>query len=628
MKRKAFIWILEILSMVLPASQAAAREKSWVEIRSPHFRVYSDAGEKKARRLTHEFEKFHSLIHLFLPSVQAGPGNPTIVLAAENERTLRSLLPQYWEEKGKARPSGIFVGGPEKNYVALRIDLEDEYRYHVVYHEYVHLLLRLNYPRLPVWLGEGLAECLGYTAINDKISRVGEPSPERIGILRNEPMIPLRELFSVDHESPYYRDQSKVPMFYAQSWALTHMLFLGEKRAHMPKLLELLELARKRVPVEEATAQALGDPGELERQLGEYILNHAFYAFEIKTPAAADPEEYSARTVPSLEMRSLRGDFYVSMQLWPEAKQTLDSVLLADPDNAEALTSMGIYYAKQNGMKEAARFFVAAAAAGSESCITHYHAGEASMQSGNYAEAERSFRRAIELNPAFAPAYSRMAEVLAASEASLDTALEFSLKAIELEPGVLGHQLVMSHVLLRMNKVDLAIRYAEQVEAAAESARDRMEAGEFLEMARQYKSIGSRSGLEDEYENRDSTEGEHPEAFRSAGSRESASLEGTVSDVSCFDPAGMELVLDSGGNSHRLHVDDYYGIRFTAVDYKPGETFQPCTDLQGKRVVVEYVATPGSTYGGEIRAIGIYKSSIESDIPKTAPDRSVPASGN
>ena len=162
MKWGACLKIVIVVLILRPLPLKAAEGGSWIEIRSPHFTVFSDAGEKKARSVTHEFEKFHALIRQFLPSIQSGPSLSPVVIAAKNERTFRSLLPEFWEQKGSMRPSGIFVGGPEKNYIALRIDMDDDYRYHVVYHEYVHLLMRLNYPPLPVWLNEGLAECFGY----------------------------------------------------------------------------------------------------------------------------------------------------------------------------------------------------------------------------------------------------------------------------------------------------------------------------------------------------------------------------------------------------------------------------------------------------------------------------------
>ena len=101
---RCFLFLIFILAST-PASPIPAKEKSWIEISSPQFTVFSDAGEKKARRIIHEFEKFHAVIRQFIPSIQASPSIPTIILAAENERS-RSfgkkgdwrILPEYLSE--------------------------------------------------------------------------------------------------------------------------------------------------------------------------------------------------------------------------------------------------------------------------------------------------------------------------------------------------------------------------------------------------------------------------------------------------------------------------------------------------------------------------------------------------
>ncbi|MEJ2110419.1 MAG: hypothetical protein P8Z37_10985 [Acidobacteriota bacterium] len=694
MKRRSCAWLLLCLLAAGSATQLYAREDRWVEIRSSNFTVYSDAGEKNARRVAEEFEKFHAVIRRLIPSLHAVPAVPTIVLAAKNERTLQSLLPQFWSERGKARPSGIFVGGPEKNYVALRINMDDDYRYHVLYHEYVHLLMRLNFPPLPVWLNEGLAECLGNTVIYDTYSIVGQPNPEQLAILRSEnplmeppgpglgqlnpiplqllntePLLSMEELFAVDNESPHYRDESKVPVFYAQSWALTHMLLLGEQRAHTHKLMRYLELLQDGVPEKKARVQALGDLDELERLLDEYILHLAFYSFKVENPLLQDSKEFPSRELSTLELRTLRGDFFVSMQIWDLGEELFVSVLDEDPDNAEALSSLGILYARQNRAEEAARFFIAAAKAGSKSCITHYHAGGAAMQAGNYEMAEASLRRAIELNPRFAPAYSQLAAILSLNMDTVEEGTQLALKAIELEPGVLSHRLALANALLHQKKVDMAIQYAEQVAAAAESSRDREEAARFLSMARGYRDklpkaereensseTGSNTektsavkngapidpGLEreqareakekalaavenerqrflkeraDAYEQREKLEETYQEVVHEAGTGGSVSLEGFVRGLLCFDPAGIEMTLDTDGSIRRLHVADYYEVLFKAMDHKPEGELKPCSDLLGKKVQVEYIATPGAAFDGEVQSVGIYKAASKEDAP-------------
>jgi len=646
-------WVILCLLITVPLPSVAAKEKPWVEISTPHFTVFSDAGEKQARKTAHEFEKFHAVIHQALPRLRMDPGIPTIVLAVKDEKGLRSLLPGYWEEKGMKRPPGVFQGGHEKNYVALRMNVRGEHRYQVVYHEYVHLLMRLNFPPLPIWLNEGLAEYFGHAVISGKSSGLGRPSSAQLNILKRRRPIPLAELFHVDRDSPHYQEESKASIFYAQSWALTHLLMIGQKGANTQKLWKYLDLLKKNVPDDAAAEQAFGDLKELERRLNSYIRQLSFYYLKVETPTIGDPKEYSARAVTPLEMLTVRGDFYVLTGRWGEAKTMLDAALQVDPQNAAALTSLGLFYERQDQREEAERHFEAAVNSGSQSCIAHYFTGLAAHNSSDYIRAEVSFRKAIDLNPKFVPAYSGLAGVLAMEEATSEEALELARKAVELEPGVLNHQLMLANVLMMMKEVDEAIQLGERVEALAKSVADRAAAERFLSSARRYRDsltefertqeegrmqrrqwedqrkVYPEKQEEQEKAKREYDEAEkerqqalkeraealnkHEEAERGylekvgkAKAQGKTTLEGVVFEVNCIYPAVMELTIEVEGRLHRLHAANYFEIQYMAIGGKPRQDLQPCTDLNGRRVKVEFIATPGEAYAGEIQKVGIH----------------------
>ena len=98
---------------------------------------------------------------------------PLVILAAKDEASLRAVLPGFWEKKGGLHPAGIFVRGPEKNYVALRMDITGPHSYHVIYHEYFHMITSLNFGNLPLWLNEGLAEFFATAVVHDEEVDVG-----------------------------------------------------------------------------------------------------------------------------------------------------------------------------------------------------------------------------------------------------------------------------------------------------------------------------------------------------------------------------------------------------------------------------------------------------------------------
>jgi hypothetical protein len=78
-----------------------------------------------------------------------------------------------------------------------------------------------------VWVLEGLAEFYGNTRIEGRTVFVGAPSSWNVSILRRTPLLPVTTLFDINKSSPYYNEQNKISILYAESWALTHYSSCG-----------------------------------------------------------------------------------------------------------------------------------------------------------------------------------------------------------------------------------------------------------------------------------------------------------------------------------------------------------------------------------------------------------------
>ena len=102
-------------------------------------------------------------------------------------------------------PAGILVAAPDRNWVALRLDMsrfqEDDDTwdnpYRSALHDYVHLVLRLNYVQLPAWLEEGLAEFWGNTIVDGDRVILGRVVPSHQWTLRERTFMPLAKLFAI-----------------------------------------------------------------------------------------------------------------------------------------------------------------------------------------------------------------------------------------------------------------------------------------------------------------------------------------------------------------------------------------------------------------------------------------------
>jgi hypothetical protein len=111
-----------VLCVMIAASPAAAAPPPWIEVKSAHFMVISDAGEKAARKTAWQFEQIRLALLQVWPWAKIDSGDPFVVFAARDENTLRTLGPHYWEGK-RYRPVSFFIHGDDREYIALRIDV-------------------------------------------------------------------------------------------------------------------------------------------------------------------------------------------------------------------------------------------------------------------------------------------------------------------------------------------------------------------------------------------------------------------------------------------------------------------------------------------------------------------------
>jgi len=218
---------------VLPLGGAAGvwpAERA-VEVRAPHFVVYSDAGEKAARRVGERFEQVRAAFAVVWPWARIDPGAPLVILAPRDEKGLQELQPGSGR-RGRVSLAGFLSPGLARYYIAVRADLvegRDDEALHILFHEYAHLVLDLNFERLPLWMNEGLAELFGGSAVRSGYVEIGRPLAGHVGRLRVNTLMPLPQLFAVGRHPPEYSEEHRATLFYAESWALVHYFMIDQR---------------------------------------------------------------------------------------------------------------------------------------------------------------------------------------------------------------------------------------------------------------------------------------------------------------------------------------------------------------------------------------------------------------
>ena len=205
-----------------------------MEIRSAHFDLFTEGAEAPGRELVHYFEQVRSFFQ------QAfglnGRGRVVRIVCFRSARQF-----QYYEASKIA--DAAFHPGSRHDYILMKND--EAGRYPVAVHEYTHLILRATNHDIPVWLDEGLAEVYSNLEPHGSFVLVGRTIPARLDALAAGRWINLRTLVSASRASAVYTKQPDAEMFYAESWALVHMLALDN--AYSPRLRPLMDalLARR-----------------------------------------------------------------------------------------------------------------------------------------------------------------------------------------------------------------------------------------------------------------------------------------------------------------------------------------------------------------------------------------------
>jgi TonB family protein len=466
---------------ILALSVCQARRDAWVEVRSPNFIVVSNAGEPAARRTALQFEEIRAVFRQSLLIAGTHPTPVVTVLAVANEASMRKLLPEYWV-KDHAHPSGLYAGYVNLFFAAVELDAHVASPFQTLYHEYFHTITVPYFPDLPVWLSEGLAEFYGHTEIDERHVRMGQSDPELLAQLRDRTPIPLSVLFAVNTSSPYYNEADKTSLFYAESWALTHYLMLGDRTTHAAMLKAYLENLDHGIKPDQAARLAFGDLKKLQFDLQAYIHNAGLPYLKVPS-AKIDEGELKVRLISEAEACAYRGGFAAVRGQAAVATAALQEALRLDSKIALAYQYLGVTQFLTGQREQALESTSKAITIDPGSSFTHYFRAFVNTSSFgmmlNDPRVEGDLRKAIELTPDFVPPYGLLAEYLAAENRNLQEALALAEKAVTFEPGSSEYQLALARVLAALNRFDEAEAAGVRAYAFAQNSAQKTNAQSF-----------------------------------------------------------------------------------------------------------------------------------------------------
>jgi tetratricopeptide (TPR) repeat protein len=438
----------------LAAHAATAPPDSWVEVRTPGFSVFSDDGEKAARRVAARLEEMQGFLLEEWPWARFAPELPIVVLAIAEGSRLSALLPVHPTRTGSIMVAGMTWVEPHRTLILLRSkvpeDRTEDNPYHVAYHEYVHAVLGRSL-RLPPWLSEGLGEYWGGTRITDREVEIGRPIGTHVHTLRRLRRLPFEKLFRQERAAGHGAGDDATMVFYAQSWVLVHYLALGApaRAGQLNRLAALL--SQGRAPLE-ATREVLGDFDALGAEIDAYVQRKSLNVRRRPRRKPVEAGGGTARRLSRAEALALTGGVLMSARLAGQGRALLEQAAALDPRLSAPAEEMGIAAFRADDPEAARRWLGIAVRGGEASFFAHHLLGTLALAEGNTGAAEADLRRALQINPEFAPALVALAAVLAQRSGAGDEALASLAGAVVRRPddplirvGVAGVLLSLGH---------------------------------------------------------------------------------------------------------------------------------------------------------------------------------------
>lgn len=400
--------------MILPLAAA------WLQLASPHFELYTDAGEKSGRETLQRLELIREVFARDTPL-------PVRVVVFGSERDWRDVRPSE-------TTAGFYQSAPECDWIAMRAG-EEAYR--VVNHEYVHLVLSHGSARLPAWLEEGTAEFYSTLSAKGSNVRLGSPVDKHVRLLLRSPWFTAEALNQVRPKDA----GEHTALFYAQSWALVHMLNTAAGyRKGMPRFAELIDQS---VPPPLAFEQAFGRSLDAAlKDLGKYVQEGRLGVADVLVRDLS-PEIAASPVAPGLVLTEL----LVQLGRTEAAAKRLAGL----PETPETWTARGLVALAQKQNEAAKENFRKAIDGGARTALPYFEYALLLRESGAApGEVRRYLTAAAGRNPNLAEAQFLLG-VTAQKEGRHDDAIVALEQAVKVLPrqSYFWHALAVSYLELK-----------------------------------------------------------------------------------------------------------------------------------------------------------------------------------
>lgn len=441
---------------MLSMTHTVSAEPVWRTAVTPNYRVLSQLSDRDTSEWMRGFDQFIlSSSDVLRMNLHSAP--PLTVIIFDHDRDYEPY--KLVRPNGRAaNVAGQFVRRSSWSMIGMAHDADSQQLHAILQHEATHWLMSSDPSPQPAWFSEGIAEMFSTFELGVDTVNWAKPIAAHLDLLRERGTMPLAPFLA--EPSAIFDQDNRQEIFYAQAWAFTHFLMLGNKAAHRPQLVQFLHAFRTKSG-DDAVKEVFGtDLSGIQRELDIYIDQRSFPYFTFPKKPAGPPPALTA-AAPALVEASL-GFLALGASRSQLARQHAEKAIAIDDGEAGGHAILAYLEMDNRDMTKAAIHAEAALQRGSKDSDLlllvgdSYAGGQNGDKPNAAATAVQLYENAINANPRRVDAFDRLAGALA----NLSAPREEDGKFMDL-----GLKLFPTDDWLRVSKAAMDYRLGQQTVA-------------------------------------------------------------------------------------------------------------------------------------------------------------------
>lgn len=471
--RGASVIRISSLAVVIACLGSVNQAQEWTSVRSPHFVVSTDAGEKRCREVAVRFEQMRLVFEKLLSNDKLTSPVPLQILAFRNSKGFSQIAPL---RNGKPDPGivGVFQTGGDMNFIAL--DVSTEAGFPVVFHEYAHSVLHANFRRLPLWFDEGVAMYYETAKTVQGHAQIGGTPKYLDTFLYHRALMPVVELFGVTNDAKIYGENSeRRQLFYDQSWVVVHYLFDKQKMADFGKYMELT--ANQHKPIPEAIEAAFHmTPKKFDDEIASYLNLSLRQVFVIDESMSIDESSFVIQPLDPADAEALIANMHWhSTDHHEKGLEEYKEVLSKNLNQVDANLGLGYAALLSKNYDEAETYLRKAASVDKKNARCQFLLGILQLRRSSTDENKQDLlvdawnhlKAATTISPELAEAHSELAYALS-KLGDKDGAIKEATTAARLNQGNERYFLNLAELYFEFKKYEQAKTVFEQLTSSTD----------------------------------------------------------------------------------------------------------------------------------------------------------------